>query len=199
MLLCTHTTVASPCGMWKLAIGYGSIRSTAFLAQSLKVFLHAAIGSLQSTVAARVTMPMPWMSGVSLDAPIIGDWRKITERLTMRHFHQTVGVCSRSLSVVQSRYGALGMIGQHIHSNMNAGSTLLPFLRTGSKSLAFLMAALVYGPPPPTPKGLSMTFHNTMYNGRFSPRTASACYLVVLMELQCGVRKAHVAGLRKRT
>jgi hypothetical protein len=39
-----------------------------------------------------------------------------------------------------------------------------------------------------------MNFHNAMYNGPFSPRTASACDLVVLMELQCGVRKAH-AGL----
>ena len=89
------------------------------------------------------------------------------------------------------------MIGQYSHSDMKTRWALLLFPRTGSTSLAFLVAPLVYGLP--TPKGLSMTFHNTMYNGRFSPRTASACYLVVLMELQCGVRKAHVAGLRKRT
>ena len=142
-------------------------------------------------------MPMPWMSGVPLDASIIADWGKIPERSGMLHFHQTVGVCSRSLHASQSQYGALSMIGQHSHSYMNTRSTLLPFLRTGSKSLAFLMAVLVYGLP--MPKGLSMTFHNTMYIGPVSPRAASACYLVVLMELQCGVRKAHVAGLRKRT
>jgi hypothetical protein len=79
-----------------------------------------------------VTMPMPWRSGVHLDASLIADWRKIPERLTMRHFHQTVGMCLRYLSVVQSQYGALGMIGQHIH--LKAGSTLLPFPRAGSKS-----------------------------------------------------------------
>ena len=88
------------------------------------------------------------------------------------------------------------MIGQYSHSDMKTRSTLLPFPRTGSKLLAFLVAPLVYGLP--TPKGLSMTFHNTMYNGPFSPRTASACYLVVLMELQRGARKVHVAGLQKR-
>ena len=65
------------------------------------------------------------------------------------------------------------MIGQYSHSDMKTRSTLLPFLRTGSKSSAFLVAPLVYGLP--TPKGLSMTFHNTMYIGLFSPRTASAC------------------------
>ena len=140
-------------------------------------------------------MRMPWMSGIPLDASIIADWGKIPERLGTLHFHQTVGGCSRSPSVAQSQYGASGMIGQHIHSNVKAGSTLLPFLRTGSKSLAFLMAALVYGLS--MPKGLSMTFHKAMYIGPFSPRTASACYLV-LMELQCGARKVHVVGLQKR-
>ena len=89
------------------------------------------------------------------------------------------------------------MIGQHSHSDMNTRSTLLPFLRTGSKSLAFLMAPLVYGLP--TPKGLMITFHNKMYIWPFSLPTASACYLVLVMELQCGARKVHVAGLRRKS